>query len=100
MELTKEMLKGHYDELEKRYGEEKQNFILTFKPSYIKMDASTRRYNNDMMNYWSNCMCAVVEKPLIRTFVNMYIKISTLTYRLKVCKSMDEAIGFILKPEA
>jgi hypothetical protein len=95
LELTKEALKGHYHLLETKFGSQKQNFILTFQPAYLKMDAATRRYNNDMMNYWSNSMCAVVESPLIRTFVNMYIKINTLTYRLKVCKSMEEAIQFI-----
>lgn len=97
MDLTKEALMGHYDIIEQRFGDEKQSFILTFEPSYLKMDASTRRYNNEMMNYWSKSMTAVVDNPLIRTFVNMYIKINTLTYPLKVSKSMKEATDWTLE---
>lgn len=93
--LTTKNLEGHYRILEQHLLEPKHPFILTFSPNYLKMDAETRRYNNRMMNYWSSSMAVVVEKPLIRAFVYMYIKINPLIYNIKVFESLKDAKDWI-----
>ena len=94
--LTIRNLEAHYTTLEKHLLQPKHPFILTFSPNYLKLDAETRRYNNRMMNHWSSSMAVVVEKPLIRAFVYMYIKINPLIYDIKVFESFDEAKKWII----
>ena len=95
-ELTVPMLVGHYANLDKFLGVPKCPFILTFEPSYLKMDASTRRYNNDQMNHWSTAMAVVVENALIRAFVMMYMRINPLIYDIKICVSFEEASKWLI----
>ena len=84
MTLTKSLLEEHYRVLEENLGKPKYSFILSFEPPYLKMDAISRRYNNDMMNYWSESMAIIVEQPLIKAFVFMYLKINRLNYSIEV----------------
>ena len=95
MTLNKSTLEGHYAILEENLGAPKHPFILTFKPNYLKMDALSRRYNNDEMNRWSTAMAVVVENPLIRAFVMMYMRINPLFYNIKICVSLDEAFNWL-----
>jgi hypothetical protein len=96
LSLSKEMLEGHYNLLPKYFGETKMPFILSFDPNYVKMDAVTRRYNNDMMNHWSTAMGVVVVSPLLRAFVSMYMRVNPLIYDVKICSDLDEAHDFLL----
>lgn len=98
-ELKESTLQSHYALIEQKLGAPKHPFILSFQPNYLKMDAATRRYNNDQMNYWSTAMAVVVENPLIRAFVMMYMKINPLIYNIKVCNSLDEAFEWLRKKE-
>lgn len=95
-EITMDILHRHYEELEKQLVKPKHRFVLTFEPTYLKMNAQTRRYNNDMMNYWSISMGVVVDQPLIRAFANMYIRISPLDYHIKLFPTTEEAEKWVL----
>lgn len=97
MSLTKIVLQNHYALLEQHLGKPKYPFILTFQPNYLKMNAESRRFNNGMMNLWSTEMAVVVEKPLIRAFVNMYIRINPLIYEIKVCESLQDAFEHLMR---
>lgn len=95
LEITISDLEKHYVLLSEHLAGPKYPFILTFENQYLKMSALTRRYNNDMMNYWSTAMGVVVTGPLINIFVSIYLKINPLHYDIKVCSNIDEAFQFL-----
>ena len=96
LEVTTEILEEHYVILEKELVEPKFPFVLTFKPSYLKMNAKSRRFNNEMMNKWATCMGVVVHNPLLRAFANMYIRIATLDYDILVFENFEKAEAWAL----
>lgn len=82
----------HYQILRDELGKERYHFIYTFPPVHtIRIPRDARKYNNEQLAKHTSSLAMPSKNGMIRTFVNMYIRLGKLPFPTLIAKSMKEA---------
>lgn len=92
-----ETLKKHYVEYEKIMGTERRKVILVFTVNSIFLPAESRTYSQEKLNQLTCTLAGVITKPMIRIFVNIFVKMNRLESNLNVFKDIESAKKWILE---
>lgn len=92
---TMEILKAHYSVYEAELGTEKRKVILDFAINNIRLEREERAFSIQKLNSLTSDIAGIIHSPLVRIFVNIFMKINTFEYNYKVCKSVDEAKAWV-----
>lgn len=90
----------HYSELESRVLNKQLGFIYSFESMWLKpLTHEARMYNNAMLANCTSALTAVAPSPMLKSFINFYIRISKLPFPAKAFGSMEECLAYLRSSE-
>ena len=99
-EFTMDRLKEHYSILEDKFGDSKFHWIYSFSDFNIRaLTHEARSYNNIMLKKHTLSLAAITPNPMIRIFVNLYIRISSFAFPIKTVADENAAKAWLSQYE-
>ena len=95
-----EEMRDHYGKYQEKYGTEKRLHLVTFQELPLRTPMpDVREYNNGQLHMVTKAFAVVTSSAMIRMFVNMYIRLSSIRFPVKLFATHEEAKDWLKSHE-